>query len=201
MKLKYSHIVVVLTLLFLFSCTNEEEAVGPKAPAEKDNNGVWYLKRNATFRYTLTFYDTAGVLLSTGTVTNTIDNDSLIDNVTWYKMSDSPVHYYRNRPDGLYGMQVESGVVTGPYLLWKYPTALNDTYLSNGDSVLVENYVGSNLTNEATITYRFSKNGKKRSVLKITSGSCPSAITYYGLTHSGREYMVASMILKDAVWP
>lgn len=201
MKFNYLPVAIAILVLLLSSCKKEGSPVSPTTSDEKDNNGVWYLKRNATFKYTFSTFDTTNKTISTSTVTNTINNDSLIDNVKWYKISDSPIYYYRNKSDGLYRMEVRSGVVTGPYLLFKYPTSLNDKYLSNGDSVVVDNYVPSSLTSEVTITYIFSKNGIKKSVQRITTGSCPSVVNIFGTTLSGREYIMSSMLLQEADWP
>lgn len=201
MKFNHSSRVIVVIVLLLSSCTTDDGPADPNASTEKDNNGVWYLKRNATFTYSLSSYDTTGNTISTIVVVNTINTDSLMDDVTWYKISDSPIHYYRNRSDGLYRMEVRSGVVTGPYVLLKYPTSLNAKYRSDGDSVIVDEYVPSSLTNEVTITYRFTKNGKTKLVQRITTGSCPSAIDVYGTTVSGRQYVQSSMRLQEAHWP
>lgn len=201
MKLARSTMTIVCMVLILSSCKKEDGPVSPDTSTEKDNNGVWYLKRNATFKYSLSTYDTTGKTLSTNIVVNTINSDSLMDDVKWYKISDSPIYYYQNRPDGLYRMEVRSGVVTGPYVFLKYPTSFKDTYLSNGDSVIVDEYDPSSLTNEVTITYIFTKSGKTRSVLRITTGTCPSAIDVYGTTVSGRQYVQSSMRLQEANWP
>lgn len=88
------------------------------------------LKVGNSWTFRVSIYDTNGVILSTSMFTNSITRDTTIGNEKWFGLESI---WVINRTDGLWS-RTSGG---NPYLVFKYPANVNDSYNSNGDNVVV----------------------------------------------------------------
>lgn len=197
----YTILGVLVLLTLASSCSAVDDGSTDDPPAERDNNGVWYLKIGAVFKYSKQDLDSNGTVTSTAAVNWTVTGDSVIGGERWYRLSGDPTVYYRNRTRGLYRLLVQGAAGTDTSLYLKYPVSLNERYRSGEDSIAVTQYLPSSLSSDVTIVYAVTRNGVPRTDIRITTHSCPEAVVSYGVTPSGRSYVASRMLLTEATWP
>ncbi len=131
--LNKKNILIISFVLILISCKH--------SPVSSDQQfDLIPLKVGQSWKYTVTTFDSLGYVEGSGLIAELIDQDTVINNRKWFYSFNSTEWYspnivlYSNQPDGLY-RSTDSGKTSTNY--FKYPAAINDISVSNGDSTIV----------------------------------------------------------------
>lgn len=121
-----------LALLFL-GCSDDDKATNPTTPKE-----IWPLKVGNQWAYENTELDSAGHVISVDTSVIAVEKDTMIQNERWYITTvngarDPEMFPGTTRSDGMWGWDGTSGL-----LAFKYPAAVNDTFMAGNQVVIVE---------------------------------------------------------------
>jgi len=127
-------VLVLLVLLGLLAgCGDDEKEVTNSSQATY----IWPLKVGNQWTIETTVLDSAGEIIEADTVVFELVGDTLIQDETWYilavdGMIDPEMSPLTNRDDGLWHGGPSGG------LIFKYPAAVNDTFMVGTDTATVE---------------------------------------------------------------
>ena len=121
----YKFFIYLLSLAFLFSCTDST------SPEDSKLNLI-PLKLGNSWSYNFTMYDSSGVESYSKIQTETIDKDTTILNNTWYSYSNTPHGvWYCNKSDGHWGYLEAPLTATQKdtsMLIYKFPVSGGEIY-------------------------------------------------------------------------
>jgi hypothetical protein len=128
------NLTIILFLAFSFgSCTKEANPVDSYPYPE-----ILPLKIGNSWTYRVSTFDSAGAVQSIDTLTRTVLRDTMIQAQQWYITS---FGIYRNASDGLWSLYYGA-----PILNLKFPSAVSDTFMVTGNTIIIQS------TNEPKLT-------------------------------------------------
>lgn len=119
------YLLFILTSLLIYSCSESTEP-------DSSNFNLVPLAIGNQWKYKMTTYDSTGSVINQQSGTRTIDVDTIINGVTWYRYAyDFPGVWNTNKSDG-YWQFLEADTLwfrnDTSWIEYKFPTSVGDVY-------------------------------------------------------------------------
>lgn len=124
------YLFLIFFLPLLFSCSNST------SPESLDENEVIPLTMGNSWSYNYTYLDDNGNQTNSGKMESTIDKDTTVSDITYYRYSNHHLVWYTNKDDGYRAFNSIPDKET-EILMYKYPVSKGDIYGTSEYSVEV----------------------------------------------------------------